>query len=425
MQKNYRKSDIGTPNNYYELLNKPLGLSSKLLEFQKMIYTLQLGENTLKFPNPEITLWVRDVENYALVQDDFENLMEFLLDEYVRVNFVNTKEIPGQSIQPFVPYDYEYLSLFSGGLDSITIPFLNDYSNKKGILHHTITHNIPQGRAITIFNKYFKSTRKQTLVTSTNKNKVQDPAYLKTRGLIFLTNALCVASELNISEVIVPENGPFMINFPVSAATDPTRTTDPFMMDLLTNIFNRVTDSNIRLSTPFKDMTKSEVILSSGNPQLIQDTWSCSYFQGLSHMCGMCNSCLIRILSCYAIDEGEELDQVYEVNPFDVDPATLGETNQRNYSISKDTASFCSSILNPDRLNDIEKEKFLNLEKMYPILRNYALDLMLGFRNLSATNQSAQSLFSHFSKMLDYIDPNLLETRQSQLMIQKSNFGWI
>ena len=47
MQKNYRKSDIGTPNNYYKLLNKPLGLSSKLLESQKMIYTLQLGENTL------------------------------------------------------------------------------------------------------------------------------------------------------------------------------------------------------------------------------------------------------------------------------------------------------------------------------------------------------------------------------------------
>lgn len=425
MQKNYRKSDIGIPKNYYELSKKSLGLSSKLLEFQKMIYTLQLGENTLKSSNFEITLWANDVQTYTEVQDDFENLMEFLLDEYVRISFVNTKTIRNQSIQPLNPYDYEYLSLFSGGLDSITIPFLNEYSNKNGILHHTITHNIPHGKAREIFNKYFKSTKKQTLVTSTNKNKVQDPAYLKTRGLVFLTNALCVASELNIPEVIVPENGPFMINYPVSAATDPTKTTDPYMIDLLTNIFNKITDSNICVSIPFKDMTKSEVILSSGNPQLRQDTWSCSYFQGLSCMCGMCNSCLIRILSCYAIDEGEDLNQTYKINPFEIDPSTLGKLNQRNYAISKDTSSFCRSILNPDGLNEIEKEKFLNLQEMYPILRKHALDLMLGFRNLSARYQSTQSLFSHFSKMLDYIDPNLLETRQSEIMIQKINHGWI
>ena len=127
----------------------------------------------------------------------------------------------------------------------------------------------------------------------------------------------------------------------MSAATDPTRTTDPFMIYLLTKIFNQMTDSNIRLSTPFKNMTKSKVILSSGNPQLIQDTWF--YFQGLSRMCGMCNSSLIRILSCYAIEEGEDLDQIYGINPFDIDPSTLGEANQRNYTISKDTAFFVQS----------------------------------------------------------------------------------
>ena len=86
-----------------------------------------------------------------------------------------------------MPHNYEYLSLFSGGLDSISIPFLAKYSKKRGILHHTITHNIPHGRAIEIFKKYFEHTKKQTMITSTYKNKVKDPAYLKTRGLIFLT----------------------------------------------------------------------------------------------------------------------------------------------------------------------------------------------------------------------------------------------
>ena len=103
----------------------------------------------------------------------------------------------------------------------------------------------------------------------------------------------------------------------------------------------------------------------------------------------------------------------------------MGERNQRNYSISEDTATFCRSILNPDTLNNIEKEKFLSLQKMYPILRNYALDLMLGFQNFSIRYRSTQPIFTHFKKMLDYIDPNLLETRRLQLMQQKSNFGWM
>ncbi len=311
---------IETSKNTYGFRNKTLGLSSKLLEFQKIMYTLQLGENMLKFPNPEITLLCEDVQKYQNVKDDFETIMEYLLDEYISINFKKSSSPKNQSIKPFTPYEYDYLSLFSGGLDSITIPFLNQYSQKNGILHHTITHNIPQGKAKVIFNKYFKPTKKQTLVFSTNKNKVDNPVYLKTRGLIFLTNALCVASELNIQEVIIPENGPFMINFPISASTDPTKTTDPIMMEILTKIFNSMTDSNISISTPFKNMTKSEVILSSGERSLISDTWSCSYFQGLEKMCGMCNSCLVRILSCYAIDEGEVIDENYGTNPFDIDP---------------------------------------------------------------------------------------------------------
>ena len=424
LPKSYLRNDIGTPKNTYELYQKPVGLDSKLIDFQKMTYNLQLGEKSLEYPTPVIPLWVEHVEPYQSIQNEFENVMEYLLDENISINFIKGIAIQNQSNTRFGSLDYEYLSLFSGGLDSITIPFLPKYSEKKGILHHTITHKIPQGRAITIFKKYFKSTKKQNLVTSINKNKVNDPAHLKTRGLIFLTNALCVASELDIPEVIIPENGPFMINIPVSSNVDPTRTTDPYMIENWTKIFNKITESKIIIRTPFKNMTKADVILSSGNRDLIQDTWSCSYFQGLHHMCGMCNSCLIRILSCYAIDEGEVIDASYEENPFTVVPSSLGESNQRNYAISKDNAFFCRAILNQEDLNDIEKTKFVNLTKLHPVLFNYALDLMLGFQNLSAAYESTQPLFTYFRSMLDYIDLNLLEKRKSQLVAKKYRTGW-
>ena len=389
-----------------------------------MTYDLQIGEKNLSLSNHEITLYVNDVKKYQTRQKKFENILEYLLNESIRINFKKRDKNQNKIMSPLIPGNYDYLSLFSGGLDSITIPFLTNYSEKKGILHHSITHTNPQGKAIEVFEKYFKPTKRQILVTSISTDKVEKPGYLKTRGLIFLTNGLCVASELNIPEVIIPENGPFMINYPVSASTDPTRTTDPYMIKSWTEIFNRITDSDIKISTPFKNMTKSEVILSSRNRKLIQDTWSCSYFQGLTYMCGMCNSCLVRILSCYAIDEGEDIDRVYEKNPFTIDPSSLGNIEQRNYFISKDTATFCRSILEPNTLNNVEKEKFSNLQERCPLLCNYALDLILGFQKLSCRYNSTQSLFTHFKKMLDHIDLDLIKNRDLQLMQQRLDLGY-
>ena len=221
-------------DNIYTSINKSLGLNSKLLEFQKLAYDLQLGEHNMKPTDLKITLSVENLKKYEKIKKDFEDLLEYLLNERITIDFKKDKKIPNSSVKLLMPHNYEYLSLFSGGLDSISIPFLAKYSKKRGILHHTITHNIPHGRAIEIFKKYFEHTKKQTMITSTYKNKVKDPAYLKTRGLIFLTNALCVAAELNIPEVIIPENGPFMINVPISEVTDPTKTTDPIMMEGIT-----------------------------------------------------------------------------------------------------------------------------------------------------------------------------------------------
>ena len=422
MSKNYH-SNKGLPENQYEVADKPLKLNAGLAQFQKMIYTLQLKEKENDFSKQhDLELEVDDPGKYEKMKNEFEKALGDLLDENISVNFMKGEKIKHRSSPPLIPYDYEYLSLFSGGLDSITIPFLTDYKSKKGILHHTITHKIPQGRAREIFKTYFKKTRNQTLVTTKYANQVEDPAYLKTRGLIFLTNALCVASELNIKEVIIPENGPFMVNIPVSTLVDPTRTTDPNMIERWTRIFNKITNSDIKVSTPFKNMTKSEVILSSRDSRLIQDTWSCSSFQGLKRMCGMCNSCLVRILSCYAIDEGEDLNVSYKRNPFVVELTKLKKINQASYFISKETATFCKSILNHEDLNEIEKVRFDAWKKRYPVLENHALDMLLGFQELKKHYSSGEPLFTHFEEMLNLVDLKRLESRKTVLMKQKKSY---
>ena len=40
-----------------------------------------------------------------------------------------------------------------------------------------------------------------------------------------------MAAEYDIEKVIVPENGPFMINYPVSTLVTPTRTTNLEMIN--------------------------------------------------------------------------------------------------------------------------------------------------------------------------------------------------
>lgn len=425
MPKNYRNSDISTPKNTLEGSHRyPIFLGRNLLEFQRMAYNFQLAEKNIKFPNPEIVIWISNQGKYKPIQNNFEDLLEYLFEEEMKVRFEQGSEITSGQMQPLFEYEYDYLSLFSGGLDSISIPFQDKYRKKRGIMHHTITNPSPYGKAKAIFKEFFKGKMNVAFTTSIGKNKVTDPVYMKTRGLIFLTNALCVASEHKIKEVIVPENGVFMRNLSVSYMADPTTTTDPFMIKEWTKIFNKVTNSRVRCVTPFLEMTKSEVILSTGNRDLIPATWSCSYFQGRKKMCGICNSCLVRILSCYAIDEGENIEKFYSQNTFTVDHNEFGDINLETYRISSDAIEYWINLVNPERLSEIDKQRFLAILENNPIMKRHSLDMFLGFQKLSKRYDSKQSLFVKFKKMLKLIDKSVLDARYEHLMNYKEKQGW-
>lgn len=424
MSKNYQRSDIKTPKNRFEFKRKPVGLNSNLTTFQRMCYNLQLAEHRFEPSDPNLKIWVEDADEYESLRREFEEIIEYLLDEKINLNFIDDNFPESHEQKRFLDLNFEYLSLFSGGLDSTSLPFHKDFRKKTGILHHTITHNIIYGKARRIFNNFLKNERKTTLVTSLGQNRVRNPSYLKTRGLVFLTNALCIASELKIPQVIIPENGPFMINLPISPNSDPTRTADPIMIEEWTKIFNKLTNSNVKIRTPFLNKTKSEVILSSGKKELLPETWSCSYFQGLSKMCGMCNSCLVRILSCYAIEEGEKIENYYNDNPFTIKDSSLKEGKLESYRITLDAIDFWESIINPDSLSKINRQRYLGIVIEYPIMIKHAVDMFLGFQNLSKKYSSKQPIFIKFSKKLNYIDKKILHSRRDELFKMKQCEGW-
>ena len=422
MPRNYQRSNIHTPKNRFEFKRKPVGLKSRLDEFQRVSYNIQLAEHCLDPKNKKFRIWIKNLHEYQKEQGNFEDLISDLLDDdEILFKFIkNDSFTTGQS--RFEDLSFEYLTLFSGGLDSMSLPFTPEFKNKRGVLHHTITHKIPYGRSVKIFEEFLKPKQLTTLITSKVENRVRNPAYLKTRGLVFLTNALCIASQLKIPSVVIPENGPFMINLPVSPNADPTRTADPQMIEDWTKIFNKITNSNVKSITPFSNKTKSEVIVAHNVKEILPKTWSCSYFQNLTKMCGMCNSCLVRILSCYAIEEGEKMDIFYETNPFMVNSSNL-KTNMHSYRISLDAVDFWHKIINSDDLSGIKRERFFRINNRHPIMRRHALDMFLGFRDLSKKYTSKQPLFVRFSQALKNIDKKTLDDRREDLIKLKQRCG--
>ena len=416
----YQKSDIKNPKNAFVYASNGLSLDSRFQDFQKFVYTVQLAEQIfmkkrLEDSGEKMVVWVRDTEKFKHEKDRLEEFFSSFFEYDVNFEIKKDSTNPIGYQQQFEEPNYDFISLFSGGLDSGTYALDSINKKKKGLLHHTITNERPFGDAKELFEKHLQHSG--LIMTSTRvENKVTQPMYLKTRGLIFLTNLLCVAAQLKIPKAIIPENGPFMANISVSPSAEPTRTTDPFMVQEWTKIFKKITDSKVTTETPYYHKTKSEVILQGENNKIIEDTWSCSHFQGLSKMCGLCNSCLVRILSCYAIEEGENIEQSYKTNPFLVPFSTLKLNDQNSYRISLDAIDFWAGIIEPKiSRNSIERDRFKTIRDNYPVFLEHAVDMFLGFRNIAKKYDSKEPLFVQFKAKLKRVDGQKIKCRSNNL----------
>lgn len=422
----YKISDVKNPKTGFG--TRAISIDSRITDIQRFVYTVQLAEQIfmqkkLEKSTNKITVWVKEPEIFISQKERIELFFTSFFEYEVTFEILKneTSPVTVQSHLSEPDFNLEFVCLFSGGLDSGTFAIENKNTHN-GILHHTITHNIPFGKAKKLFSKHLSNSRLRFVHTRGN-NKVTQPMYLKTRGLIFLTNLLAVAKQFRIPYAVIPENGPFMLNFPISPTAEPTRTTNPDMIREWTNIFNEILNSQISIKTPYEKLTKTEVIV-RGNKDMIKDTWSCSYFQGLSKMCGMCNSCLVRILSCYAINEGEELEMRYMINPFIISPSKLKNNNKNAYRVSLDAINFWKCVIEPKlSRNSIEKQRFENINKN-TVMKNHSYDMFLGFQNITQRYSSKEPLFKYFQKALKELDADKIKNRYSILETQMQKAGW-
>ena len=218
--------------------------------------------------------------------------------------------------------DVDAVSLFSGGLDSLTgvIDLLEEEPDRRLCL---ISHN--EGDQA--------STAQKTLLDALWAHYGQDRLKVRTlflrpapaapgqerplpagretttraRSMLFLTAGLALAASVGPKvPVYIPENGFIGINVPLTRARSgsySTRTTHPHFLHLLSTAADGVGVRNPILN-PFRLKTKGEILAGSRNPELLRmlapDSISCSHPEAARYAereqgnCGYCFPCLIR-----------------------------------------------------------------------------------------------------------------------------------
>ncbi len=126
----------------------------------------------------------------------------------------------------------------------------------------------------------------------------------RSRSFLFTSLGAVTAAQLNINEVRLCDNGIVSINLPQSAhaiGTFRTRSTHPRYLDRVQRLLRLVTEIHnmtIRNTMLFKTKKEAlETIVSSGHPELLQETVSCAHFEGKTKLqphCGVCSQCIDR-----------------------------------------------------------------------------------------------------------------------------------
>ncbi len=365
-----------------------------------------------------IELKVADIDSWKEVKAQIENLSFFLLNREISLKLLPNNSNLGKQIKLTPDNLYTSVSLFSGGLDSGAYAVLESRKNAGMILSHTITNNNLYHKAKLFFSNYVSRVNPRIkMATSTVNVKASHGGLLNSRGFLFLTDALCVAKGLDIRKVIVPENGPMIVNPKVSSCAEPTKTTNQTLLRELTEIFNILTGSNIIVVTPFINYTKGEIIRLLADRETMAATYSCFSSQGQSKMCGLCLACLIRMLSSYAAGYGEDIPTTYIHNPFKDSISDLGTRNQEKMVLLTEALKYWQKLVNPESVaSSIEREDIETLIKNKPVMRRHALEMLLGLQEAMNNYSCKGTLGKRARAIITSIDKTLLNERKEKLM---------
>jgi len=321
------------------------------------ISTLVYGiDNLLDRYEYSIDGWARDIEvcfpvnNYQVWENNqckLESLLTFLTGDYWnisfdqidRINLFTDKAKRWKSKIPTYNFaDYKFVSLFSGGLDSLIgvidgLVSLND--NEKGLLISHFDSSSPGANSDQErINNYLLGKQDfgskyhwiQCIVALANQdnsgNELVKESSFRSRSLLFIGLALfCVEALPNCNTLTIPENGTISLNFPLTPSRTSslsTRTTHPYYLQKLQNLFSSIGLST-ELFNPYKNFTKGEMVEECSKQSVLKEIYAQSVSCGKrgrkmqwdtksgTHHCGICMPCIYRRAALHKINIDTQL----------------------------------------------------------------------------------------------------------------------
>lgn len=303
------------------------------------------------------------------------DLLVFALVEDIEVSFRpikrQQKASKGTERQPAVPN----ICLFSGGTDSYAgILLTKQYlAQVEGVF---CAHS-DQSRIIRIVSNLQRKIlrQKQIDVVKVHVPSMGARGYAQLRGFLYLLTAAAVAQQRRSERIVVTECGPTMYQPRFSPLDSITMTTHPFVVRTATKIANLLLGRELKVITPFENLTKAEVIAICPEKYGLKYTHSCITQRFGTHD-GTCYGCVIRRLATTAA--GVE-DVRYNKNPIADPEARAGNL----YAL----LSFCYEVLT--NFNGMEEYEIGNI-KAYgkqDLFRRFALDNFAAIHRLLSENK--------------------------------------
>lgn len=330
----------------------------------------------------EIAFPVEDPETWPAEQA--QRLLRFLSnDRWTVIPYEATTPSTLEPLQtPLFPVEADAVDLFSGGLDSYAFAVSNDKEDRLSVAHWDM--ETLKGLQDRLHANLGRQPDRLRGFHVSAENTVELSS--RSRGLLFLTAAIAVASAVGARSVTVPENGFVALNVPLTSARMgalSTRSTHPHTLSLVTDLLDAL-GVPVGLHNPFLYSTKGDITQPTlSNLPGLAMTVSCSHpvgerWQGDNRYgnCGYCYPCLVRRSGIEAANEGTD------PTPYRHDPRTEAALSIRSTDRRADLYAVVARLTTPphprdlvrtgplprdvdaDRIHDMRERSHLELQTM-------------------------------------------------------------
>lgn len=383
----------------YEFSRDTESISFDFILIASIIYGI---DNLLERYKYSVDGWAREIKveipvNHISKWDDSKNILtealNFLSGDYWDISFVKLTTTPIFKFndKKKVTYNesrFEYVSLLSGGLDSLVgaIDLLESLKDDKKVMfasHFDSNSAGPNKDQVTLtdflkkeYPDKFEWIQGKIFLSHYNNNgdKIDIETSYRSRSILFLAIGVYLQSIMPYaSQLIIPENGTISINYPMTPSRSSslsTRTTHPYFFSKVQELFDKVGIKCV-LFNPYSFMTKGEVINECLNIENLKEicelSVSCSktgrkmYWdeRDKTRHCGACIPCIYRRSGLFKTDFDNQL-YGYDI---------LNETNPIKHN---DVFALINYLNTPLTKEKIKRDIVINSSSAIPNLDRYA-----------------------------------------------------